>query len=383
MNVLFVTFASENFDGATYSLMDLIKSVRPHVHPIVMVRTEGCVYDYFVDNDVECFVCDFKEDLVGKPVKFHQHLRYIFKYIPKRIEYHFKNVKCVNTVSKALKGRNIDIVHSNNAVSPIGYELAKSLNAKFVWHLRGFLDLDFGCIPLRGWPKYRETLQHADAVVGVTQAVLEHHMPAGGMNSQVISDAVRSQEDACLVIPKEKYFLFVAGLLTEQKGCGFAIEAFAQSGLAEDGYQLKIIGDASPGYKLRLSKIVSNSGLSGAVEFLGKTHQVKEYMARATAFLMCSENEGMGRVSVEAMFYGCLVIGRNSGGTKNFLDDGQTGLLFSDLNSCVSAMIQSTETDHLHIIRNAHKLAKENFSIEVYGAKILRVYNEVLNQSLV
>ena len=42
INVLYVTFASENFDGATYSLMDLIKSVKEYVKPIVMVGTEGC-----------------------------------------------------------------------------------------------------------------------------------------------------------------------------------------------------------------------------------------------------------------------------------------------------------------------------------------------------
>ena len=53
INVLYVTFASKNFDGATYSLMDLIKSVRGYVHPIVMVGTEGCVYDYFTANGVE------------------------------------------------------------------------------------------------------------------------------------------------------------------------------------------------------------------------------------------------------------------------------------------------------------------------------------------
>ena len=49
ITVLYVTFASENFDGATYSLMDLIKSVQENVYPIVMVREKGCVYDFFTN----------------------------------------------------------------------------------------------------------------------------------------------------------------------------------------------------------------------------------------------------------------------------------------------------------------------------------------------
>lgn len=382
INVLFVTFASKNFDGATYSLMDLIKSVQEHVHPIVLVRTEGCVYDYFTTNGIECIVCDFKEDLVGKPVKFHQYIKYAVKYIPNHLNYYRKNHKCVETVAQILRGRKIDIVHSNNTVLPFGYDIAKSLNTKFVWHLRGFMDLDFGWMPLRGWDKYQMTLKQTDAIIGITKTVLKHHVPMDNKNAYVISDAVRSKDDTYLVIPKEKYFLFVAGFLTEQKGCGFAISAFAKSGLAAHGYKLKIIGEAHPTYLSKLNQIVAQAGISDAVEFLGRSDQVKEYMSRATAFLMCSENEGLGRVSIEAMFYGCLVIGRNSGGTKDFVFDGKTGLLFSDIYGCVAAMQNAAETEHQDIIRYAQQFAQENFSIENYGGKILEVYSKLLDQNI-
>jgi len=382
INVLYVTFASKNFDGATYSLMDLIKSVQEYVHPIVMVREEGCVYDYFTNNGVECVVCDFKEDLVGKPVEFHQYIKYAVKYIPNHLTYFRKNRKCLETVTQILSERKIDIVHSNNTVLPVGYDIAKSLNSKSVWHLRGFMDLDFGWMPLRGWDKYNNTLKQTDAVIGITKAVLKHHVPFENKNAYVISDAVRSKDDTCLVLPKEKYFLFCAGFLTEQKGCDFAISAFAKSGLVTSGYKLKIIGEAHPKYQSKLNQIVERAGISDAVEFIGQSDKVKTYMSRATAFLMCSENEGLGRVSIEAMFYGCLVIGRNSGGTKDFVFDGKTGLLFNDIDSCVAGMQKATETDHKDIINYAQEFAKENFSIENYGEKILDVYAKVLNQTI-
>ena len=47
--VLYVTFASNNFDGATYSLIDLINSVKYEVKPIVLLASKGCVYDYFTE----------------------------------------------------------------------------------------------------------------------------------------------------------------------------------------------------------------------------------------------------------------------------------------------------------------------------------------------
>ena len=379
ITVLYVTFASKNFDGATYSLMDLIKSVQDQVYPIVMVREEGCVYDYFTENGVECIVCDFKEDLVGKPIKLHQYIKYAIKYIPNQLTYYWQNCKSAKTVAQILSGRKIDIVHSNNTVLPVGYDIAKSLNVKFVWHLRGFMDLDFGWMPLRGWHNYKKTLKQTDAIIGITKSVLKHHVPIEDKNAFVISDAVRSSEDTCLVLPKEKYFLFCAGFLTEQKGCDFAISTFAKSGLVTKGYKLKIIGEANPKYMSKLNQIVLNAGLSGAVEFLGRSDKVKKYMSLATAFLMCSENEGLGRVSVEAMFYGCLVIGRNSGGTKDIVLHGKTGLLFNDMDGCVEAMNNAIENDHQDIILHAQQFAKENFSIENYGRKIIEVYAKVLN----
>lgn len=379
INVLFVTFSSNNLDGATYSLMDLIKSVQKNVYPIVMVREEGCVYDFFIKNGVECIVSDFKEDLVGKPVKFHQFIKYYLKFIPNQLTFYWKNRKCVENVAQILKDRKIDIVHSNNTVLSGVCDIATVLDAKFVWHLRGFMDLDFGWMPLRGYDKFRKTLKQSDAIIGITKTVLEHHYSAEKNNSYIIADAVRSKNDTCLKMPKEKYFLFCAGLLTENKGCGFAINAFIKSRLADVGYKLKIIGDAHPNYMFRLNKIVLDAGLLDAVEFIGHSEKVKEYMSQATAFLMCSESEGMGRVSIEAMFYGCLVIGRNSGGTKDFVFDGKTGLLFNDINGCVDAMQRATENNHKDLIKHAQQFAQENFSIEGYGDKILDVYYKVLN----
>lgn len=382
INVLYITFASKNFDGATYSLMDLIRSVREYVNPIVMVGTKGCVYDYFTANGVECIVCNFKEDLIGKPVKFHQYIKYAISYIPNHLSFYKKNRKCVETVAQILNNRKIDIVHINNTVMSVGYDIAQALHAKCVWHLRGFMDLDFGWMPLTGWTRYRKIIAKTDAVIGITKTVLEHYLPLNSKNAYAIFDAVRSKNDTCYIMPKEKYFLFCAGFLTAQKGCDFAISAFAKSGLAAKGYKLKIIGEAHPKYNEKLRHIISVNNITNAVDFIGRTDRVKEYMSRATAFMMCSENEGLGRVSIEAMFYGCLVIGRNSGGTKDFVFDGKTGLLFNDMNDCVKAMQNATESDHQDIIQYAQQFARENFSIEEYGSKIMKVYEKILNRTI-
>lgn len=379
INVLYINFASTNFDGATYSLMDMIKSLQDEVYPIVLLRSKGCVYDYFRENNIECIVCDFEANIIGKPVKWHQYIRFPFRYVFKYLRYYKKNKKCLDYVSNVLKNKDIKIVHTNTSVLSIGYHIAQKIHAKHVWHLREFMDLDFGWIPFTGWSDFKLEISHSDAVIGITQAVLNHYVPNQQSNAYVVFDAVRSRNDSIYLCQKEKYFLFCAGLLSKQKGCDFAIEAFAHSKLFKQGYRLKIIGSCNSKYACQIQKLAEGIGVLDYIDFLGRSDNVKEHMKKATAFLMCSEHEGLGRVSVEAMFYGCLVIGRNSGGTPEFIFDGKTGFLFSNLEECSSAMRKAVSQDNSNIITQAQHFAISNFAIEDYGKKISKIYDEVLN----
>lgn len=57
--------------------------------------------------------------------------------------------------------------------------------------------------------------------------------------------------------------------------------------------------------------------------FEGFQTNVKSYMTKAKTLIVASPAEGFGRMTAEACFDGCLVIGKNSCGTKEILE--QTG----------------------------------------------------------
>lgn len=380
INVLFVNFASENFDGATLSLIDLINSIKNEVHPIVLLRSKGKVYDYFKNNDIECIVHTFIENAVASPKKIHQFVKYGINLFPTIYKYQKINKKCLKEVCNVLEGRNIAVVHTNNTVLDIGYYIAKLLNAKHVWHLRGFMDLGLGWMPLMGWKNYHRLLQKSDAVIGITNSVLYHYISKESLNAYKIFDAVRGFNDTSLVVPKQKYFLFCAGLLTEQKGYGIAVEAFAQSGLFHEGYRLRIIGEKLPQYYKKVQKIIEKYKISEYIDHLGRINDVRQHFEHATAFLMCSQNEGLGRVTVESMFYGCPVLGRLSGGTSEIVTNGITGYCFNSTSECALLMKKIAKEDTSIIIKQAQDFARQNFSIENYGAKIMHVYKTILTK---
>jgi glycosyltransferase involved in cell wall biosynthesis len=56
------------------------------------------------------------------------------------------------------------------------------------------------------------------------------------------------------------------------------------------------------------------------------------YIRAADVLLMCSRMEAFGNVTVETMQLGRPVIGARSGGTKELIRDGETGLLFEVAN---------------------------------------------------
>ena len=88
----------------------------------------------------------------------------------------------------------------------------------------------------------------------------------------------------------------------------------------------------------------------------------------------------MGRVTIEAMFYGCPVIARNSGGSADILESRRTGFLFDSIGECAGYMRRVAEALPEEMILAAQREAVSHYSEENYGEKILQVYHKVLKE---
>ena len=215
--------------------------------------------------------------------------------------------------------------------------------------------------------------------IAITKAVYEHWNLDKARNACYLWDAVRSEKDVIYKERKQKYFFFCAAMLSDAKGAAFAIEAFGRSNLAKDGYKLVLAGNITENYKNTLEGIMKTYDITKDVELIGYCNNIKPYMAEATAFLMCSKNEGLGRVTIEAMFYGCPVIARNTGGTSEIINNKENGILFTDIASCIEAMNNITHNSYKEMILEAQHFAILYFSEEKYGKRINRMYRSILN----
>ena len=373
IKVLYLTAESGTPIGSAYSLIDLIHSVQGNVIPIVVVRSQSAV-DFFQDHGCKTYVVDYPLDITSQ-----KGLKLIISFLPRLLRDIIVYIISLYKLSRICKKENIDIIHSNNSVLDIGFFLSKIVGKPHLWHLRELMDLDFGWKPLLGWHYLFKCLKFSDATLSITSAVKDHYRLNGIKNAYQISDAVRSINDVCLDTCKEKYFM-MCGNLSETKGVDFAVRAFGIFNSRIKGYRLRLVGAIKDDYKLYILDIAKEYGIANEIVFEGYQKNPKPFYAKASGYLMCSKYEALGRVTIEAMFYGCPVIGRNSGGTKEIIEDGRTGFLFNTEEECADRMEKVVRDDSIiDIIRNAQEKAKSDFSLESYGKKIIEIYNNLLS----
>ena len=375
INVLYICHAPDNLGGASLSLLNLINSVKDSVNCQVVLGKEGVVSKCFRENGIECIIADFPYNIRNRNYFIH-----VITFPLKFMVYLIKTRLAILKIKQSLCGKKIDIVHSNSSVFVFGDVLAKSLRAKHIWHFREFQDIDFNMRPFLGMCDLKRRMHRSDALIAITKAVYDHWHLGEYPNSMYVWDAVRSAKDCAMQINKEKYFLFCAALLSKAKGVDCSLRAFGLSGMTKQGFKLKIIGVCkSETLKSELSNITKYYNIEDSVEYLGYQANIKPYMEKATAFLMTSVNEGLGRVTIEAMFYGCLVVARHTGGTLEFLKNGYNGLYFDNDEQLSKILIKVSNKTPIEIINNALKFAIENFSEERYGVRIKRLYSSLFS----
>lgn len=373
INVLYVNNEDRTVGGATLSLMNLMHSVREEVRPTVLLREDGVVGNFLRSEGYEVIVIPFQRGTFNGSI-----WKKVFRTLPHLLNVLVSRRKTVRRALTLLKDRDIRLVHSNSGTVDIGLYIARALGVPHLWHLREYMDLDFGQRPFLGFRRFGKKLLSSEGVLAISSGIFEHFSLENHPCARWINDAVRPASDRLKSSEKEKYFLFSASLFSPAKQPETAVLAFCLSGVFRSGYRLRLTGHCSDEMKESLTSIAASYCASEYLDFVDFTADIKSQMERASGFLMTSRSEGLGRVTVEAMFYGCPVIARRSGGSLDILEDGRTGILFSTTEECAEAIRSLSERFPSEMVEAAGDVAVERFSEEAYGPKIMDFYKTLL-----
>ena len=373
MKVLYVVSASHLKGGASIALLNIILELKNIVDICVFFPSKGDFSSFLEARSITCFYSDISYSLSI----FSDSDNFFIRNIKNAVSLFRRNfaMYCLDRVVKQYRP---DIIHTNVGPLDIGYEIAKKNGITHVWHLREFIDTDFGLKPMPSMKslisKYRDNNNYN---IVITKAVQFHFYPL--VNSEVVYDGVLPSEDMS-DMAKDDYILFV-GRLEEAKGILPLIKEFLIYAKEYDKYNLLIAGEGCEDYMNQCKELSNNSE---RIKFLGFRNDVYDLMSKAVALFVPSYSEGFGFISVEAMYNHCLVVGRDRGGIKEQFDRGkdlkgtEIGIRFNNDNE-IHQIIRKLECLDTRKMRDvAYEVVTELYTKRKNAEEVKKIYDKVL-----
>ena len=305
-----------------------------------------------------------------------------------QVKHILKNKVYARELTKILKAEHVDLVHINTSYSYFGVFAAKRARIPYVWHIREFLEEDQG--NRFYFPRYSHRLMsRASLVIAISNSIYEKYSKVITKEKiKVIYNGIDTEQfymPGRHIFKDSRITLCYVGGLSELKGTDDLIEAcrLLNARGYKDSYRLLIAGRGNEAYEAQLRDRINQYELDN-IEMLGFRTDVPQVMEQADVSIVTSRCEAFGRVTVEAMLTGNLVLGADSAGTKELLQDGKLGVLYECGNP------ESIKEQVIFIIENRDSLTdkadvartymREHMSARKNAENIYREYRRILGE---
>ena len=172
----------------------------------------------------------------------------------------------------------------------------------------------------------------------------------------------------------------VVGRLDPQKGQDHLLRAFQPLHARHPEARLLVIGDG--GSRADLEALGRRSGLAEAVRFTGQRSDIPALLAAADVVVVPSiGEEAFGYTALEALASGRPVVAYASGGLKEIVQHGRTGLLVpsGDEAALAVALLSIADEPALRVAMGAAgPRSAEGFSIEHHVERLVGLYRVAL-----
>ena len=290
-------------------------------------------------------------------------------------------------LARIIRDGKIDVLHLGNGV-----------RANFDAILAGWMTRTPIVCHVKGFEKYskRESwaARRLEALISMTEAIASHCRENDiiARHNQVIYDAVdpkwlepskdRSTVRHELGVTEDTPLIALSGNIQEWKGQAVLVEAMGRIAKQHPTAQCLIVGGvhrAGAEYAERLHQRVDELGLTDNVRFLGFRDDIPDLMNAIDIVVHASVRpEPFGRVILEGMLAGRLVIAANAGGVRELIRDQETGFLVDpgdDVSLAARLDDALTSPERAAALGNrAREWAQQTFSLDRHVEEMGAVY---------
>ena len=362
--------------GATHSALSLIRNMAQKSFDVIVVIPNQ---DERFENLLRSI--NVKYYIIGLCFKAYpkcKSLADVIKWCYRIMKMLYREYVSSKRIQSIIKQEHIDIVHTNVGPLACGYEACKKTGIPHIWHIREYGDRDFNIHMFPSKAAFKRCLRNSH-VITITHDLLDYYSLSDNPNAHVVYNGVRSISDVCLSGKREKYFL-CASRVSPEKGFEQTIRSFAKFHSTHTEFNLRIMGLCNESYQSNLWRLARELSIESYVFFEGYQDNVSQYMSEAMALLVASPSEGFGRMTAEAAFAGCLVVGKNTAGTKEIMEI-TGGFPFVSDEEMLGAMIdvcQLSEEEYLKKASFAQRQAVSHFSEEGYVDRVFSLYESII-----
>lgn len=323
---------------------------------ICLFPRKGAFSDYCECVGIRTIFLEYHFWILGRDNDFLNKVR-LYSRLP------FRYLRTRRFVDNVLRNETIDMVYSNTSVIQVGAWISRMLGVRHLWHIHEFSVGAHDAYPLLGKTGlHRYIYNNSDKIIVVSNALKAYFDEDVPDDKTVVvyndiseihfSKAIEKWSQiphvgivtGTFVKGKHQDTVIRAVKLLRDRGIDFHVKMVGAHNLYNEAYYQGII------------RFISEHTLEQFVEIHDYSRNIGELRREVGFEIVASEFESFGRVTIEAMGSGLIVIGAKSGGTIELIEDEKTGFYF-DLDDEKSLANRIEEllvrnVDDLNTIRN-------------------------------
>ncbi len=319
--------------GANLSLYDLATEMKRRGYRVcVAVLFKGCPIDLRLrEAGIDTFSCFFGWWM--QPADWNTVLKIAFRFL------HWMQWLSLIRLTNFVRRNRYDIIHSNSSVIDIGAQLANKTGLRHVWHFREFGELHYHFEYMTDRKRaIRYINDNSDQTIFISRALEKAFLD---INKRIViyngvKDNVFCDGNVDRMKGDETGFL-ISGNLSDGKNQMLVLKAIKMINESGRSYSFRVyIAGASTAlkeskdYERKLRSFAAGNKLTN-VMFLGFVNDMGELRGSKTDIeIVASRSEAYGRVTIEAMASGNLVLAANTGSNPELIGNNENGILFKD-----------------------------------------------------
>lgn len=373
--ILFVSHES-GIGGSTVSLVSLIQGLKEEDKlsiKVLIPNSKGKAAELLKKKNIE-----FKKMTYRRNYK-----RISQKYTLKFRIFDLLNTIAVKKICAYIKKEKIDIVCSNSTGVDVGAMAARLAGVPHIYYVREFMEKDHKC-EYRNKKRMKNLLENSEHLVFISNAIKDYYLSQYEINEYntstffngfIVQDYLIENHE---IMQNNDIQIIQVGSFSDGKGTLDTINMLYQ--LNQSGFKnwkMEFVGKGTKEYVEKMRERIVNYNMGSQITISEFCLDIKRKLAEKDILIMNSVSEGFGRVTVEGMLAGCLIVGRNQAGTKEIIKNNINGFTFNSKEEFLDIILQIKyqKEKYIYLAKQGQKDALEKFNYRNTAINFINTIN--------